>query len=189
MALFTRTSHGITLTPNCTASFITFQTPSSANYRSIFDSALEAYKKKTVKDLTSDPLLRRFETCHSPDDILVILREHISGFDRPQSSSNGLAKCLNPTVNVLHTFSTITIIGASPGPMSLGPVTQDSPISDNYFSAIFLYSCKPKYLGLSRVLRLARAQSLNSLSRWRTSLDDSKPISTSHGPPTWQIYL
>ena len=91
------------------------QTPSPANlhsnYQSIFDSALEAYKKRTGKDLTSDPLLRRLETCRSPDDILVILREHISGSDRPHNSSDGLTKCLNSTVNVLYTFS--TIIGAS----------------------------------------------------------------------------
>jgi hypothetical protein len=95
------------------------QTPSPANshsnYRSIFDSALEAYKRKTGKDLTSDPLLRRLETCHSPDDILVILREHI---DHPHNSSDGLAKCLNSTVNVLYTFS--AIIGTGPGLVSLG---------------------------------------------------------------------
>ena len=98
------------------------QTPSLAdshsNYRSIFDGALEAYRKKTGKDLTSDPLLRRLETCQSSDDIVVILREHISGFDHPNNSSDGLTKCLNPTVNVLYTFS--AIIGASPCLVSLG---------------------------------------------------------------------
>ena len=92
-------------------------TNSPSNYRSIFDSALEAYKKKTGKDLTSDPLLRRLETCHSPDDILVLLRERIPGFDHPLNSDR-LTKCLNPTVNVLYTFS--TIIGTSPGLVSLG---------------------------------------------------------------------
>jgi hypothetical protein len=97
------------------------QTPSvnlPSYYGSIFDSALEAYKKKTGKDLTSDPLLRRLETCHSPDDILVILREHISGFDRPHNGSDGPTKCLDSTVNVLYTFS--TAIGANPGLVSLG---------------------------------------------------------------------
>ena len=98
------------------------QTPSPANsysnYLSIFDTALEAYKKKTGKDLTSDPLLCRLETCRSPDDILVILQERISGFDHPSNNSGGLTKCLDPTVNVLYTFS--TIIGAGPGLVSLG---------------------------------------------------------------------
>ena len=94
--------------------------PSAAsrlNYQAIFDSALEAYKKKTGKDLTSDPLFHKLEICHSPDAILVILREHIFGFDHPHHSSDGLTKCLNPTVNVLYTFS--TIIGASPCLVSL----------------------------------------------------------------------
>jgi hypothetical protein len=93
------------------------QTPSPANshsnYRSILDSALEAYKKKTGKDLTSDPLLLRLETCHFPDDILVILREHI---DHPHNSSDGLTRSLNPTVNVLYTFS--AVFAASPGLVS-----------------------------------------------------------------------
>ena len=98
------------------------QTPSPAdshsNYRSIFDNALEAYKEKTGKDLTSDPLLHRLETCHSPDNVLAILRENTSGFDHPHNSSDGLTKCLNPTVNVLYTFS--TIISATPSLVSLG---------------------------------------------------------------------
>jgi hypothetical protein len=92
-------------------------TTSHSNYRSIFDSALEAYKKKTGKDLTSDPLLRRLETCHSPNDILDILQGHIPGFDQSHSSSDGLTNWLNPTVNVLYTFSeTIGSLGlVSPG--------------------------------------------------------------------------
>ena len=95
------------------------QTPSAnshSNYLSIFDSALESYKKKTGKDLTSDPQLSRLGTCRSPDDVLVILREHTS-VNHPHNSSDGLTKCLNTTVNVLHSFS--AIIGASPGLVSL----------------------------------------------------------------------
>ena len=91
-------------------------TNSPSNYQPIFDSALEAYKNKTGKDLTSDPLLCRLESCQTPDDILVILRERVSGFDHHSSSSDGLKKFLNPAVNVLYTFS--TIIGASPGLVS-----------------------------------------------------------------------
>jgi len=93
---------------------------SHSNYRFIFDSAIDAYKKKTGKDLTSDPLLRRLETCDSPNDILDILQEHIPGFDQPHSSSDGLKAWLNPTVNVLYTFST-----------SIGNLGLVSPASGN----------------------------------------------------------
>lgn len=77
---------------------------SHSNYRRIFDNALEAYKKKTGKDLTSDPLLSRLEACHSADDTLNILQEHTTGFNQ-HHSSDGLTKWLFPTVNVLYSFS------------------------------------------------------------------------------------
>jgi len=96
------------------------QTPpmatSSSNYQSIFDNALKSYKKRTGKDLASDPLLRRLETCHSPDDVLVILRGLILECDQSRSSNSKLTKWLNPTVNVLYTLS--TTIGGGVGLVS-----------------------------------------------------------------------
>src|SRR5258707_5024583 len=78
---------------------------SRSNYRAIFDSALEAYKKKTGKDLTKDPLLRRLETCNSPDAVLNMLRAQILEPGQPQSNSNRLTIWLDPTVNVLTVSS------------------------------------------------------------------------------------
>ena len=78
-----------------------------SNYQSIFDSALESYEKKTGKDLTSNPLFRKIEACNSPDDVITLLREQISGFDRSRSGSDSerLTKWLDPTVNVINSFS------------------------------------------------------------------------------------
>jgi hypothetical protein len=84
------------------------QTSSSANYQAIFDNALDAYKKKTGKDLTSDPLLRRLESCSSPDTVLNVLREQIPELDQPGSR---LTTWVKPTINVLYNFSS-TISGA-----------------------------------------------------------------------------
>jgi hypothetical protein len=84
------------------------QTTSSANYQAIFDNALEAYKKKTGNDLASDPLLRRLESCNSPDTVLDVLREQIPGFDQ---SGSRLTTWVQPTINVLYNFSS-TIGGA-----------------------------------------------------------------------------
>jgi hypothetical protein len=85
------------------------QTPTSvascSNYQAIFDNALEAYKKKTGKDLTSDPLLRSLETCNSPNAVLSLLREQILEPGQPQSSGNKFTTWLDPTVNVLNAFS------------------------------------------------------------------------------------
>jgi hypothetical protein len=84
---------------------------SSSEYEPIFDNALKAYKKKTGKDLASDPLLRRLESCNSPDSVLALLRQQIPGFDQSRSSDERLTNWVNPAVNVLYTFSA-TIGGA-----------------------------------------------------------------------------
>lgn len=80
-------------------------TSSSLSYQSIFDNALEEYKKKTKEDLRSHPLLSKLESCHSPDAVLSVLSEQISGFNQSRNTNERLTKWLNPTVNVLHTFS------------------------------------------------------------------------------------
>ena len=91
---------------------------SSSNYEMIFDNALKAYKKKTGKDLAKDPLLRRLESCNSPDSVLALLKGQIPGFDQPASSDEKLTKWVTPVVNVLYNFAS-TISGAvslvSPG--------------------------------------------------------------------------
>ena len=77
----------------------------SANYQAIFDSALEVYKRKTGKDLTSHPLLGSFETCNSLDAVLAVLKAQILGPGQPQSSGDKLLAWLNPTITVLNAFS------------------------------------------------------------------------------------
>jgi len=85
--------------------------PSRANYQTIFDSALQAYKKKTGKDLPSTPLFRRLETCRSSDDVIATLRQQVPAFDQSGSSNDGLTRWLDPTVKVVNAFSA-TIGGA-----------------------------------------------------------------------------
>ena len=97
------------------------QTPtpvaSCSNYQAIFDSALRAYKKKTGKDLTSDPLLHSLENCNSPDAVIELLGAQILEPGQPQSSGNKFTAWLDPTVNVLNSFS--EIIGGFVGLVSL----------------------------------------------------------------------
>jgi hypothetical protein len=72
---------------------------------SIFNSAIQAYKKKTGKDITSHPLAAELQSCDSPDAILAVLRRNIPLSDRSQGGHGGFEKCLIPTVNVLYAFS------------------------------------------------------------------------------------
>jgi hypothetical protein len=66
---------------------------------------LKVYEEKTGKDLSSDPLLHRIETCHSPDDIITILRQQIPRSYKSQSGDDKLTRWLNPTVSVIKAVS------------------------------------------------------------------------------------
>ena len=78
---------------------------SHSNFASIFNAALETYKRKTKKDLASDPFLPRLQSCNSPEAVLTVLREQIPTFGQSQNEDNGLTKWITPTVNVLYAFS------------------------------------------------------------------------------------
>ncbi|KAH9970075.1 hypothetical protein BJV74DRAFT_263809 [Russula compacta] len=79
------------------------QLPRAQTIKPFFDNALEAYRKRTKKDLRSHTLFAKLEACDSPDAVLATLREQISGFD--QSGDDKCTKWLKPTVNVLYNFS------------------------------------------------------------------------------------
>jgi hypothetical protein len=100
---------------------------SSSNYQSIFDGALEAYQRKTGKDLTKDPLLRSLETCNSADAVLTTLRAQIAGPSQSHGSSDKFTKWLIPTVKVINAFS--ETIGGAVALVSLTNVC-DQPRSD-----------------------------------------------------------
>src|SRR5712691_5542438 len=99
-------------------------TTSTSNYQLIFDNALEAYRKKTKKDLRSHPLLPKLQVCNSPHAVLTVLREQIPAFDQSHSTSgtnDKLTNWLNPTVNVLYSFS--AAIGAGIGLVSIKSIS------------------------------------------------------------------
>ena len=78
---------------------------SHSNFLTIFNAALESYKRKAKKDLTSHPILPHLQTCDSPEAILTVLREQIPAFSQSQNSNDGLTRWVAPTVNVLYSFS------------------------------------------------------------------------------------
>src|SRR5712671_5574916 len=78
---------------------------SSSRFEYIFNSALDAYKKRTSQDLASHPLLAKFQSCNSADAILAILREQVPAFGQSQSSHESHSTWLVPVVNVLYALS------------------------------------------------------------------------------------
>jgi hypothetical protein len=77
---------------------------SNSNFASIFNAALESYKRKTNKDLTSHPLLPSLQSCDSPEAVLAVLRGP-AAFNQSQNGDDRLTKWVSPTVSVLYAFS------------------------------------------------------------------------------------
>ena len=78
---------------------------SHSNFASVFNAALDTYRRKTKKDLASHPLLPTLQSCDSPEAVLTVLREQFPGFSESQNGDDRLTKWVTPTVNVLYAFS------------------------------------------------------------------------------------
>jgi hypothetical protein len=78
---------------------------SSSNFQLIFNNALKAYEKRTKTDILAHPLAAELQNCNSPSSILAVLRNQVHGLDPSPSDDDRWTKWLDPTVNVLHTFS------------------------------------------------------------------------------------
>ena len=80
---------------------------SSTNFETIFTAALEAYNKKTKKDIASHLLAAKLQSCDSSDAILAVLRAQVQANDHAQTADGKWTKWLDPTVNVVSAFSPV----------------------------------------------------------------------------------
>ena len=82
---------------------------SSANFETIFATALKAYKKQTGEAIAapSHPIATELHSCDSSSAIITILRTQIQNVDQSQGAddSEKWIKWLDSTVNVLFAFS------------------------------------------------------------------------------------
>ena len=78
---------------------------SSPNFQPIINNALEAYKKRTRRDIRLHPLASQLEACSSPAAILAVVHQQVEGLDQSPNSDDRWTKWLGPTVNVLCTVS------------------------------------------------------------------------------------
>jgi len=143
---------------------------STPRFESIFNSALDAYKRRTSQDLASHPLLPKLQSCNSPDAILAILGERIPGLGQPQNNDGTFSKWLVPTVNVLYAFSATLGEGVGLVSITLLPLRTSALISiSQVFSparvifagigVLFLVCtlpCSPPHTVLTRVLQAAK---------------------------------
>ena len=79
----------------------------------MFNVALEAYEKATKSKLLTHPLAAQLQSCDSPAAILSVLKNLVQQSDQRFGSDERLRSWLDPTVNVLYTFS--ATLGGSVG--------------------------------------------------------------------------
>ena len=77
----------------------------SSNFQVIIVNALDAYKKRTKKDLLAHPLVNELQSCNSPSAILAVLQQQLQGLDQSRTSDERWTRWLDPTVNVLYSLS------------------------------------------------------------------------------------
>ena len=106
-------------------------------FATVFNAALDKYNHKTKKDLVKHPLLPRLQSCHSPEAILIALREQTPEFDQSQNNNDVLTKWVTPTVNVLHSFS--AALGEVVGLVNITIFPYDIVQSNIYLSGIPAY--------------------------------------------------
>jgi len=75
---------------------------SSPTFQSIFDAALDEYKKKTDRDLRTHPLAAELDHCNSHDAILLVFQKQADALDQARKSNKTF---LNPLIHILHMFS------------------------------------------------------------------------------------
>ena len=86
---------------------LTVASSSSSNFQSMFDTALNQYKKKTKNDLVAHQLTASLESCSSPSAILAVLDEQygVQEFIRSQRDGERSKQWLKATANVVCAFS------------------------------------------------------------------------------------
>src|SRR5258708_2305002 len=62
---------------------------SQSNFVSIFNAALQSYKRKTKQDLPSHPLFINLQSSNSPEPVLTVLRDQFPPFPQPQHPDTG----------------------------------------------------------------------------------------------------
>jgi hypothetical protein len=110
---------------------------SSLYFHSVFNTALEAYENKTKNKLLTHPLATQLQSRNSPAAVLSMLQELIQRFDQRYRGDERLTSWLNPTVNVLFSFS--ALISEGVGLVSLNYLASCNRYSDCYLIDILTF--------------------------------------------------
>jgi hypothetical protein len=110
---------------------------STSNFQSIFNASLQEYDNRTKNKLLDHPLATKLQSCDSPTAVLSVLQDLIQQFDQRRTSDERLKAWLNPTVNVLYSFSATLSEGV--GLVSITSSSLYDLHPDHHLSGIFTH--------------------------------------------------
>jgi fungal STAND N-terminal Goodbye domain len=87
----------------------------ASQFRSLFEVALEDYRKQTGTRLVDHPLHAKLIKCDSIESITAILQEQAQAFSKFRGDDGKVMKSLKSAVHVLHSLSTSTLLGEAIG--------------------------------------------------------------------------
>ena len=79
--------------------------PSTDNFSSIFNAALNEYQRLTKKSLDTHPFAAQLDTCQNPEAISVLFRTQAQALSKFREGDERLMAWLDPTIHILWTFS------------------------------------------------------------------------------------
>jgi len=99
---------------------------STDNFTAIFQAASREYQRVTGKPLDTHPFSKQLDSCNSPEAVSNVLRTQAQAFSKFRQGDEKLMAWLDPTVNILFTFSAtlgegIGLVSHRGLPLSLSP--------------------------------------------------------------------
>ena len=94
----------------------------SAHFQTLFDSALQAYEKKTGVPLAEHPLAAQLQGCHSVESVTTLLQHQAKDFSDFRGK-NRIMNLIQSTVSILSTLSANSALGGS-----IGLVRRNAPL-------------------------------------------------------------
>jgi hypothetical protein len=84
----------------------------STRFQTLFESALQAYERKTGITLAEHPLAVQLRSCHSVESITTLLQGQAQTFSDFRGRDK-IMKLIESTLSILSTLSTIVVIGGA----------------------------------------------------------------------------
>ena len=83
----------------------------TTSFQAILDKALVDYGEQTGVELDKHPFIDELRGRDSPDNVLKLLEDKANAFKVFRDGNRKLINWLSPVVRVIHTLSTVTVLG------------------------------------------------------------------------------